>query len=330
MTKIDCTPACMIISCPAPSRVASDIASSDHHGDLPDPGAEQQHEQIADRDPDGDADRDLEAAPQPVPEGDPQAQQGRHRREERRLGGRARPGRATRRGRGDRALSDHEPAVAPPIKPDAAPTARLRSRGALAEVESAQLDPVQHRPARPDAVVHPPMIANPRPADCLPWFRQTGSPCLHRSASPYGARTSTRTPSATEPRWPSAIPRACTAPSPPVFASSLGDRGRGPYRHPGPARARTDRRGPRQHRRAHLVGARHPRGRLRRGRRPGPPARARRDGAAGPALGALLQDLQAADGHHLLAGLARLRRHRTGLDGRPGAPDRRRACRSRS
>ena len=38
----------------------------------------------------------------------------------------------------------------------------------------------------------------------------------------------------------------------------------------------------------------------------------------------LLEDLPPTDGHHLLAGLAQLRRHRTGLDGQPVPPDHRR------
>ena len=38
--------------------------------------------------------------------------------------------------------------------------------------------------------------------------------------------------------------------------------------------------------------------------------------------GALLQDLQAADGHRLHAALAQRGRARAGVDGRPGAPDR--------
>ena len=46
--------------------------------------------------------------------------------------------------------------------------------------------------------------------------------------------------------------------------------------------------------------------------------------------GALLQDLQAADGHHLLAGLAQRRRDRAGLDRGPGPPDRPRRTAARS
>ena len=68
----------------------------------------------------------------------------------------------------------------------------------------------------------------------------------------------------------------------------------------------------------------------RRGRGPGAPAGARRDGAAGAALGPLLEDLHQADGHHLLAVLAQLRRRRAGLDRRPRRTRSRPVCRSRS
>ena len=105
-------------------------------------------------------------------------------------------------------------------------------------------------------------------------------------------------------------------------AGAARRRRRGADRHPRPARARSDHRRPRQHRRAHLVGPRPARGDRRRGGRPGAPPGARRDGPAGAALRPLLQDLHPADGHDLLAGLAQLRRHRAGLDRRPGPPDR--------
>ena len=97
----------------------------------------------------------------------------------------------------------------------------------------------------------------------------------------------------------------------------LGRPGGGAHRHPGPARARADRRGARRHRRPHLVGPRPPRRRRRRrGRR-----RSTSACSAGWACWCCTRRTSPRSsselmGTTLLAAVAQLRRHRAGLERR--------------
>ena len=113
----DCTAAWMIISCPAPTSVASDIESATTTIDLPDPGAEHEHEHVADRDADGHADRHLDPATQPLAVGHAEADHRGDRGEGRRRMikdlGRHEPGQAGRHG----ALGDQEPRGPQPVQP---------------------------------------------------------------------------------------------------------------------------------------------------------------------------------------------------------------------
>ena len=95
-------------------------------------------------------------------------------------------------------------------------------------------------------------------------------------------------------------------------------------RHPRPARERPPPRPAQGHRRPPLVGPQGPPQGRRRHRRPRRPAGPRGHGPHRPPLRALLEDLQAPDGHPLLPPLARGRRARAPLGHQPLPPDPRR------
>ena len=98
-----------------------------------------------------------------------------------------------------------------------------------------------------------------------------------------------------------------------------------PHRHARRAGARPDRGGAGGDRRADLVGPRRPPRGVRCGRGPRPAPGAAGDGPDRPALGALLADLPAPDGHLVRPDLARGRRPRAAVGGGSGAPASRRA-----
>ena len=89
ITMTDCTPAWMIISWPAPSRVASDIASATTTMICQTPVPKTRTKRSPTQTPTRHADRDLDAAPQPLAVGDAEGDDRRHRGEERRRVARA-------------------------------------------------------------------------------------------------------------------------------------------------------------------------------------------------------------------------------------------------
>ena len=111
------------------------------------------------------------------------------------------------------------------------------------------------------------------------------------------------------------------------LGAARGQGDRGDDRHAAGARARADRKAARVDRRAALVGPRRAWRGQGRGRRARRAARLGRHGADRAPLRALFEDLQAADGHALLAEMARGGRARARLGDQPRPPDRARGRR---
>ena len=150
VTTIAWTAAWLTNSCPASSRIAADIATRDHDDDLPRPAAEQLGEPVGDHDADRHADRDLADPAEPLPVRRPEAEEGRHRCEERRLVAEhlrgdhpCHPGR-------DGALGDH-------------PRLRLQSAESGGHRQPAALDRLVAQRGQVDWQLHPHIFVNASP-----------------------------------------------------------------------------------------------------------------------------------------------------------------------